>query len=264
MEHTSYPHVNVLLDDSIPQMQQILAGKLVGLYLYGSLVTGDFDDGISDIDLLVAMSGDMAEAEFHALKKMHDDLITKYPAWDNRIEIAYLSLHGLKTFKTETSKLGIISPGEPFHIIDAGIDWLMNWHVVREKGRVLLGPPPDTIIEPTSKEEYVQAVKAYIADWRERINQELDRPYQAYAILTMCRGLYTSKHGEQVSKRQAALWATKELPEWSALIQSALLWRERSREEGVDHRATLPETRQFVHLMIDRIFDNEHGQTTSS
>ena len=32
--------------------------------------------------------------------------------------------------------------------------------------------------------------------------------------------------GERVSKRQAALWAQEELPEWSGLIRSALAWRE--------------------------------------
>jgi hypothetical protein len=36
-----------------------------------------------------------------------------------------------------------ISPGEPIHRIQAGMDWLVNWYLVRTGGVTLLGPPPD-------------------------------------------------------------------------------------------------------------------------
>jgi hypothetical protein len=42
--------------------------------------------------------------------------------------------------------------------------------------------------------------------------------YQAYAILTMCRALYTLQHGTVVSKSVAARWAQEVLGErWAAL-----------------------------------------------
>ncbi len=88
----------------------------------------------------------------------------------------------------------------------------------------------------------------------------LSRPSQAYAILTVCRGLYTSRYGEQVSKRQAALWAAETLPEWVSLIQNALIWRKTWRDVDVDQEATLAETRQFVHFVIDQIL----GETRST
>ncbi len=69
----------------------------------------------------------------------------------------------------------------------------------------------------------------------------------------MCRALYAFKNGEQVSKKQAALWAQKELPEWSPLISNALAWREAYRDEGVDHASTLPETVKFVRFVVARI-----------
>jgi hypothetical protein len=254
MPPTAYPHVNQLLDSLLPQLQVVLGDKLVGLYLYGSLVWGDYDDDISDVDLLAAISGDLDECELDGLKQMHNDLAKRYPRWDNRIEVAYLSLHGLKTFKTQTSKLGIISPGEPLHIIDSGKDWQMNWYLVREKGVTLYGPPPQTIIEPVSRDEFIQAVKEHLVLWREWILDDVyDRPFQAYAILLMCRALYVCTHGEQVSKIQAAAWAQKELPEWSPTIEKALDWRRASREEGVDHEATLADTRRFVNFMLDRM-----------
>jgi predicted nucleotidyltransferase len=52
MQVTSYTDINALLDSLLMHMQNILRQKLVGLYLYGSLVSGDFDYESSDIDVL--------------------------------------------------------------------------------------------------------------------------------------------------------------------------------------------------------------------
>jgi hypothetical protein len=246
----THPNINGIVWDAISRLQNILGQKLVGIYLYGSFVLGAFDLKVSDIDLLVALKSDLDETEFEALDDMHEAIVDDF--WRGRLEIAYLSVEGLKTFKTQTSKLGIISPGEPFHIIEAGKDWLMNWYVVQEKGQTLFGPPARTLIDPTSKDEYRQAVRDSLLAWREYIKHVNQRSGQAYAILTMCRGLYTLTHdGAFVSKTQAAEWAAQEFPDWADLIKKALLWRQKWRDTHVDHAATLPETHCFVYLMID-------------
>jgi predicted nucleotidyltransferase len=253
MHPTNQAHVNTLFESILFQMQTILGDRLIGLYLYGSLVTGDFDDASSDFDLLAATATDISEAEFKALKSMHEGIELNYPEWKNRIEIAYLSLDALKTFKTKTSRLAIISGGEPFHMIDAGIDWLMNWYMVREIGVRLFGLPPKTIIDAVSKEEFVEAVKDHILAWRRYINDVQTRPLQAYAILTMCRGLHTIRHGERLSKLKAAQWAANELPEWAALINNALVWRREWRDNSVDHAATLDQTRRCLAFFIQEV-----------
>ena len=234
-------------------MRYILPEKLVGLYLYGSLVTGDFDHDISDIDLLAATSSDASDAEVEGLRAMHAVLAHDYKEWDDRLDVDYLSVTALNTFRTQTSRKPGISPGEPFLVKEVGEDWLMNWYMVREKGVALFGLPPKAIIDPITQEEFVQAVRKHAAAWGGGIEIRPSRKQQAYAILTMCRALYTQKNGEQVSKKQVALWAQHELPEWSRLIQRALEWREASREEQVDHAATYPESLRFVNFMRDQI-----------
>jgi hypothetical protein len=255
---TPYANVNVLLELLLSGMQKILGKKLVGLYLYGSLVIGDFDPNISDIDLVAALSSDIDDKEFGALQKMHDDFVKQYKGWDDRIEVCYISVAALHAVRSRTSQIANISPGEPFHRRESSIEWLTDWYVVREKGITLFGPSPKTLIEPISKDEFIQSVKAHAKAWREWINDMHNRKSQAYAILTMCRALYTYKNGEQVSKKQAALWAEKELPEWSKLIQNALLWREDWRNEQVDHEETFPETLRFVHFAISQC-ENDSG-----
>jgi predicted nucleotidyltransferase len=146
------PQISSVLDDILFQMQDILGEKLIGLYLFGSLATGDFDPASSDIDLLAAISTDLDDAEFNALQKMHESIVLKDQTWDDRIEIAYAPLQGLKIFKTEPYQLGIISPGEPFHIVDADKGWLMNWYMVREKSHFLarLHTPSSRLSQRTS------------------------------------------------------------------------------------------------------------------
>jgi hypothetical protein len=71
-------------------------------------------------------------------------------------------------------------------------------------------------------------------------------PYaQSYAILSICRALYAFRNGDQVSKIKAAEWAEKQLPEWSQVIQNALIWRKGGKYKPVDE-LTHPQTVQFV------------------
>ena len=261
MYSTAYPDINDLLQSLLSRLQDIFGQKLVGLYLYGSLVTGDFDQQSSDIDLLAVAATDINQRELEILNRIHDDLVLQYPAWADRIEVAYLSGEALKAFRSQNSRMAIISPGEPFHVKDAGKDWLMNWYLMREKGIALFGPSSKELIPLISKEEFMQAVEvmlrgSHAGGWRDWISQtkmRRARKFQAYAILTLCRALYVHTKGEQVSKKQAALWAAKQFPQWASSITNALVWRAQWRDESVDHEATLPETLTLIDFLIGQI-----------
>ena len=246
MQITPYSEVNEIIERILSKLQGTLGKKLVGFYLCGSLVIGDFDLRISDIDLTAALDSDIDEQEFAALQKMHTNVALRYAEWDNRIEVRYISLAAFNSLKSRTSQIAIISPGEPFHMRESIKEWLSEWYLLRERGVTLFGPPPKEIIEPISHDEFMQTIKAHARAWGEWVQDMHTRKGQAYAILTMCRALYTSRNGEQVSKKQAALWAQQQLPEWSQLIRNALKWREESTVGQVDDDATFAETKRFV------------------
>jgi predicted nucleotidyltransferase len=253
MHITSDAGVNAILDGLLSQMRETIGAKLVGLYLYGSAVTGEFDREISDIDLLAATSSDIDDGEFSALQRLHTKFTGEHKTWADRLDIGYVSVTALGTFRTRTSTIAVISPGEPFHRLEAGRDWLMNWYLVREHSLTLFGPPPGTFIRPISKEEFIQAVREHTKGWSEWMHRMRKRKSQAYAVLTMCRALYAHENGEHSSKHQAALWAERELPQWSSLIQEARRWRSAWRDDDVDDAATFPETLRFVQFVIHRI-----------
>lgn len=243
---TSYPAANEIVAALLVAMRRVLGDKLVGCYLYGSLVAGDFDLDISDTDLLAVLAANLDDAEVAALRVMHQDFARAHPRWDDRIEVAYVPVAALRTYRAQTSMIAVISPGEPFHHRMAGIDWLANWYLVRETGVTLIGPPPSTSIEPIGTGEYLAAIYRYAQEWRERIQHATPRKAQAYAVLTLCRAARTLATGEQSSKIQAAEWAAREWPQWSGLIQQALTWRRTAGDASANGEATLPEVRRFV------------------
>jgi len=253
MQIMSYPEIAEMLSRLPDRMQRILHQNLIGLYLYGSLVTGDFDPEISDIDMLSVTSYDIDDREFEQLHKMHNRLVAENPKWQGRIDIQYLTVNALKTFKTQSSQIAVISPGEPFHIKAAGREWLLNWYLVREQGRVLWGPPPQTIVPPISHAEFLEATREHAQYWAEWAKQPCDQRGQSYAVLTLCRALYACRKGAQPSKEQAAFWVQAQFPQWTALIQRAFGWRKDADADLRGHEASFPETARFIQFVVDRM-----------
>lgn len=241
------PTTSALLDKLHTGMASILGDGLVGLYLFGSLVYGDFTEGVSDLDLVAATRRIVTDSDINRLREMHHQLVLRHPEWDDRIEVAYQSLHGLRTFRTERTPMGIISPGEPLHRVEAGYEWLMNWFFVLDHGVTLTGPPPATIILPIPKEEFIDATRAHARAFTRRIQSVDNQRGESYAILTVCRALYTHYTGELVSKVVAARWVQLQHPEWAPLIDMALDRRVSPDDNGpVDTR---DETVHFVEMV---------------
>jgi hypothetical protein len=139
---TQDTEIEALLGRLTGEIRRSSNDSLVGLYVYGSLVTGDFDKGRSDIDLLAVVDADLDANTFDRLDRMHTRFVQDHPAWEDRIEVAYVPALALWNFRTRTSQIAVISPGEPFHLKPAGKDWLINWYMVRRVGVTLCGPPP--------------------------------------------------------------------------------------------------------------------------
>ena len=188
------------------------------------------------------------------LRKVHEDIIRKYPKWDNRIEVHYAPFQGLKNFKGVPFNMANISPGEPLHMIVADAEWIDEWYLVREYAVPLDGIDPKEVIPYISKEEFVEQIKGYARSFRDRIKLCNDSYSLAYAILTLCRALYTTQTGDQTSKPAAAKWTMEFLPEYKELLEDALTWR---RERNLSASAT-PEnaerTKEFVNYVLDAFF----------
>ena len=245
------PQVDEVLDRIVLDVRHLLGESVVSVLLYGSLVTGDFDLDASDLDLLVVLAEPLGDLAGPA--EVHRRIEVDYPRWKNRIEVAYVSADALRTFREKPSPIAVISPGEPLATKEAGKDWLINWYTVRAQGQTLYGAGPDQIIPDISHAELVEAIRLQAEEWREWVTHSKSRPFQGYAILTMCRALHLVRTGTQASKLRAAHWAMEQLPAEAPLISQALAWRKEHREPVADPSTTLPQTVTFVHRIADLI-----------
>lgn len=245
--------VDALLQTLKQELYTVLGQQLMGFYVYGSLVWGDFDEEISDIDLLALLYEPIRETQLEQLRVMHERIAALFPDWNDRIEVQYVDAKGLRDFRTKPFTMANISPGEPLHFIPCNKDWLLNWYFVRIYGEVLDGPPPETVLPEITYGEFQASVLDQVKEWRKYIEKtENSRPYQGYAVLTMCRSLYTLKTGEQTSKKKAMEWVCGEYPQYAEMASTAWQWREDYREE-TDPAQTFLMVKDYVLQMIDDI-----------
>lgn len=250
IEPTPYPGINALLDELLTGIQQIFGKNLLAVYLHGSLVIGDFDLECSDLDLVVILTDTVNAGQFQTLNQMHESFLTTHPLWYGRLDIDYVSATAMQSFKTGYHPMAVITPGEDFQMKEMGIDWLLSWYPVREKGVTLFGIPPTQIIPSISKAEFIESVQAHVIGWREAVYHETQRFPQSYLVLLLCRALYTCQTGEQTSKQQAGQWAAQTFPEYAATIHDALKYRRPAAEAHADYNTRLPEIRRFYDFAV--------------
>lgn len=228
---TSYPDVNEILDLLHTNIKEILQDHFIGMYLFGSLANGDFDDH-SDIDVLFVTDAEISSTIFSALQEMHERIIQIDSPWAIQLEVSYIPQNALRRFDARDNLHPHMDRGngEKLHMMMHASDWIIQRHILRERGIVIAGPDLQTLIDPVSPIELRQAVIDVLPLW---VNPIIDDPsqinkrgYQSFFVLSLCRMLYTMKHGTIVSKPYAAKWAKESWNRWAALIERAWLGRQ--------------------------------------
>jgi ribosomal protein S18 acetylase RimI-like enzyme len=214
--------VQGLVGELVDGVTEALEESVVGIYLHGSLVFGDFQPETSDLDLIVVVRSDVDDRQLERLGAMHDAITCRHPAWHDRIDHVYVSTTALQSFRERESPLVVISPGEPLHRTRTSPGWVMNWHLLREHGVALVGPPPRSVVATTTHDDFEAAVRTYLPELADRAERTDRAAARAYCVLTICRGLHTCLAGRHASKTDAARWAARRYPEWAGVIDTAL------------------------------------------
>jgi hypothetical protein len=245
------PEAAALTAQLLEAQRQVLGDRLLALYLFGSATAGSFEAGISDVDTVAVLATDPTEEDLANLANMHERLIDEAPAWNDRVEVDYLSAPALTDFRSRSWPAARISPGEPFHRIQIDQRWVLDWYQVLVFGVTLYGPPPQNLIPPISHEEFVKAARQQLREWPDRLTKDVNSGGVAYAVLTTCRAFRVCRTGEYVSKKEAAEWAGVQLPQFDSLITDALAQRSEARTGAASRTFPLAETRQFVEVVIN-------------
>ena len=226
---TSHPEVNVVLAELLPGVHAILGKQFVGMYLTGSLATGDFDRH-SDVDFVVITEDEVGGELFSALDALHR-CVALIDSWcATQLDGGYISRLALRRFDPANAVHAHIDRGggERLKMVkyDEGV---VQAHLLRERGIALKGPNPQILIDKVTPGDLRAAMPRVLDGWASRI---LDDPaqierqgYQSYTVLSICRILYTLEFGAVVSKPVAAQWAHEKLGH-APLIDRAWIGRQ--------------------------------------
>ena len=204
--------LETLVADIRTELPIVLGKNLVGIYLYGSLTQAAFNPKRSDVDAIVVTTRALTTREFRAVSRWLRRSAGANP-WGRRLQLSFLIRNR------------ILTPGAPSCLYQFGrlvrsrsdgnpIIWLN----VLESGIVLAGPPPRSFVPPISDTMLNAALKREL-DYlrREIITKSRSRWrtvgfYRIYAVLTVCRILYSLRTRTVPSKGTAARWAIDRLP----------------------------------------------------
>ncbi len=243
------PEVNAVIAQLCSAVQEALGDQFVGMYLYGSLALGDFDPHKSDIDFLVATAAALTEAQLAGLQAMHLRLFAGTSKWAKELEGSYIPLPALRRYDPAVTRHPHIDRGSgSLQIEQHDTDWVVQRYSLREYGLTLAGPDIKSLIDPISPDELRQGVLGLMWWWQLQLDDPsrvAESAYQAYTVLSMCRILYTMRHGAILSKPAAARWALNTLdPQWAGLIKLALDW-----QPGQEMKR-LAKTLEFIHYTL--------------
>ncbi|UBV44176.1 DUF4111 domain-containing protein (plasmid) [Deinococcus taeanensis] len=220
-----------LITHLIGEQRAVLGRQLLGVYLRGSLVLGDFDPQTSDIDLLCVVDRPLSERAFEAVKAMHQRVATLAHPFAHELELAYLPRSAAWAWRPGEQH-PTLGRGETLAWRAHGANWLLERWAVLQGMQALSGPPPDTFIAPVPPSACRGAVRERLRDWVGFARTPDDpawqspRSHAAYVIETGCRMLATLESGALLSKPAAVRWGRMALPEpWAGLAQRVPEWK---------------------------------------
>ena len=267
-----YPELRQVLSIFVDEISAALGENLVGIYLIGSIASGDFDLD-SDIDFLVVTNTELSEATMKSLQdiqiKIHD--IDCYPA--KHLEGSYISISDLNNWNiVGEKKLYYFDNGSTtYEQSTHDNQWHVRW-ILRERGITLVGPKPKTILKSIPVNEMRNEIKRTMLQVMKLFQDDINHPLsfwnsrfgQSFTVLTYCRMLHTLHTGTVQSKKAGAKWAKEFVdPKWTEIIEQA--WNER---EGVRflvkirqraEQTLLYETLEFIKYATAQIDNVEVG-----
>ena len=225
---TPYPDVNELLNLLLSNVKRILGDQFVGMYLYGSLATGDFDPDTSDIDFLVVTLEALPQEKIAELEAMHYETWATSTKRAGELEGSYVPKDLIRRHDPDGAPCPTVNEGK-FFVDQRGSDWIIQRHVIREYGVIVEGPDPKMLIDFVSSNDIRGAVMGILREWWFPMLEDPSwlrdhgGKYHAFAVITMCRVLHALEHGTIVSKPRAVNWARGQLGDpWIRIIDKAV------------------------------------------
>jgi predicted nucleotidyltransferase len=229
------------LIEAYVQALEPLRPRFYGVYVYGSIALGAFEELASDIDVLALTRGEWSPPELKQLEMLHQRLIRAYPL-GRRLEVFYIPERYLGVAQPDTLK-GTLAPYPAFHdgrLSPATREGLnaVTWWILQHHGLRLLGPERAALPLDVAWADVLATMRYNLEVYYAR---KLKRPHVywfdagvEFGVSNLCRVLTTIEDGEIVSKSAALKRWRSRLPErWQPLLDEAWRLRHHPRQPAL-------------------------------
>ena len=240
-------------------VREALGRDLVGIYLLGSAVTGDFEPASSDVDFLVVTARPAYGRQAKDLAALHGSLARESP-WGERLEGGYAARGRLRPRGIAGRLMSVEGSLFRFNVRS---DWTAeNMMALRDEGLALYGPEPASIFPRVDAQTLKRALGAYLAHLMKRRPRQPDGV--SAAVLNFARCLYGMQVKRPCLKAEAAAWFAREAPDLRPILSAALRVRG-GRAEVAERRllmAGVSRIRRRVAAYFRKTKDRNHFPKT--
>ena len=218
----------------LDRLQAALGDSLVGVYLHGSAVLGDFDPARSDVDVLAVCSGSLTDGQADAIAARLSAAALPCPA--RGLELHVVALESRRLSRPPPFELHLATSGpDPERVVRArggpgDPDLVMHFAVLHDHGRALIGPRPEELFPRPSRDELLAAFAGELRWAEEHVSP-------SYQVLNACRAWRFHEEDVLCSKAAGGDWARTRVHE-PAAIELALRNRRGADEAQPDPEAT--------------------------
>jgi Domain of unknown function (DUF4111) len=222
------------LIDAYLEALEPLRAHFYGIYIFGSIAFGAFEELESDIDIVALTHGEWSILELAQLDALHTQLIGTHQL-ARRLEVLYFPLRNLGKRNREIAPYPTIQHGE-FSPAGYGDLNYITWWTVKNKGIRLLGPERSTLPFEVTWQDVLETMSDNLNDFwpstaRRRPHCFLRDDWFVFAVATHCRILTTIEEEEIITKSVALKrWRDRLPARWCPLIDEA--WRIRHHLGG--------------------------------
>jgi predicted nucleotidyltransferase len=94
------PPLDRIIPALIDDLRATFGDELLGVYHYGSAVSGGFDAQLSDLDLVIVTEPDVDTIDFHRIAGVVDRLARREPDWADRLDLAFVGRATLRDVRS--------------------------------------------------------------------------------------------------------------------------------------------------------------------
>lgn len=248
--------INPLLIEYESKLKVSFGNKIFGVYLYNSVALGAFDSNKSDIDFVTILNEEFKSEDIVILSNIHRELDDRFK-YAKRMEGMYITIDKVGKINANITPY-IFFENNKLHDYGYYDINYVTWWTLKNNG-IAVNSPEINILKINVEWDNIIETMNYNLNkyWKNKLSNNfifLADYWVEFAVLTLCRILYTLENKEIASKLECTKYMIDNLPEnFRLVIQEALRIRDDTSKKSLCFLRIkrAKEVKKFIKFAID-------------